>query len=77
MKWKYVLTEPFFMRTVPDEVSAGVGLPAELDWAVAVEELLEEGGAAQPQPGTGVHAPISVQGQLVKHLCNNITRVTN
>ena len=52
----------------PDEVPVGVGLPAEPDGAVAVEELLEEGGAGQPEPGPSVHRPVGVQQQLVENL---------
>ena len=38
----------------PDKVSIGIGLPAKLDRAVAVEKLLEKRGAREPHPGPSV-----------------------
>ena len=37
-----------------DKVSVGISLPAKLDWTVAVEKLLEKGGARKPHPGAGI-----------------------
>ena len=53
-----------------DKVAVGVRLPPEFDRAVAVEKLLEKRGAGEPEPGAGIHAPVRVQQQLVKHLEN-------
>ena len=50
----------------PDKVSIGIGLPAKLDRAVAVEKLLEERGARQPHPGSSIDRPVSVQQKLIK-----------
>ena len=37
-----------------DEVSIGICLPAELDWAVAVEKLLEKRRARKPHPRASI-----------------------
>lgn len=57
----------------PNVVSIGVRASAEAHRAVAVEELLKERAAGEPHPAAGVHAPVSVQQQLLKHL-NHVTK---
>lgn len=56
------------LSTLPDIVPIGINSTPEADGAVAMEELLEEGGAWQPHPGSRVDRPISVQQQLVENL---------
>lgn len=51
-----------------DVIAIGVGLTSKLHRAVAVEELLEERRAAEPQPHPGVDAPIGIEQQLLEHL---------
>ncbi len=48
-------------KKAPDVIAVCVSLATKLNGTVAVEELLEEGGAGQPQPGPSVHAPVRVQ----------------
>ena len=37
-----------------DKVSISISLSTELDWAVAVEKLLEKRGAGEPHPGPSI-----------------------
>ena len=49
-----------------DKVTIGISLPAELDWAVAVEKLLEKRGAREPHPGSSIDRPVGIQQELIK-----------
>lgn len=50
-----------------DVITVRVSLSAELHWAVAVEELLEEGRAAQPKPHSGIHTPVGIEEKFFEH----------
>lgn len=54
--------------SIPYVISIGVGASAETHRAVTVEELLEERAAGEPHPAAGVHTPVRIQQQLLKHL---------
>ena len=58
---------------LPYVISGGVYSSGKAHGAVAVKELLEEGTAGEPHPAAGVHTPVSVQQQLLKHLTNRQT----